>query len=243
MHCSEGSDAEAQKHSLAAREPSADDSGISVATRLEQENELCPAENPSNFPHNRDYDRPLSTENTHERIPPDCSQLESHFELPGDIPPIVIGEETAIREVEQQSAEALQGEKTTFAASNEQSQMHFNATTSDGEHDLGDPLVHQFAVQHDHEAADICITNNGGNCPVETSNAVTNAYDKAIEKKLQLWVDTKGEPQSDEEPINMFERSYPSHEFEYWAVEVSSQHYPTYAAPQHPLSTGYSSYC
>ncbi|CDI86966.1 hypothetical protein, conserved [Eimeria praecox] len=138
---------------------------------------------------------------------------------PGGFPVVAISDEPASAEDEHQSAKALEDEKSTATINNEATRMYMDATTSDGEQEFGASLAEQFASQYHHEASDAANTNTEDSCPVETSNTLIITYDRTIEKQLQLWIATKGEVQSYKEPPNVFERSYPSHEFEYWAVE------------------------
>ncbi|CDJ33819.1 uncharacterized protein EMH_0017520 [Eimeria mitis] len=201
--------------------PSVEDCGAAVVTRFEQDSDWFQAENTSNFFQNRDSEMECSTDNAHEGLLSDCSQLEFHFEERTDSPTHAVSDDVASREGEQQSTEALQNESGPASTNNETNHMCFNSNTSDGEHEIRLSYIDALEGQRHHEAADTGNTNNGESCPVGASNAVTTAYDKNIEKQLQAWIATKGESQSYEEPTNVFARNYPSHEFEYWAVEVS----------------------
>ena len=216
---------------LVADTPSTGGSGNPGVKNLTQEGESCPTEKLQDSVETRDYERQCSTENAQEGTCSDSHQSGPHFEQPGDTPSVAINGVTSSRLDEQQLAETIHDGKATSATSNETSHMFLNSTTSDGDHDVGEQLVDQLEDQNFPDDADIAHANTVESCPVARSNIVTAAaYDAAIEKKLQHWISTNVEVQSYEEPTAVFERSYPSHEFEYWAVEVSSQQCQTYAA-------------
>ncbi|CDJ50218.1 hypothetical protein, conserved [Eimeria brunetti] len=203
-----------------------------VGTILEHEDDSFATEVSQNFVENREFHRQSSTDNVQEGcISSNCTQSESDFGQGTGLPSVVINGESASREYEQQSAEE---DNATAERNNEASQMPSNAATSGGEDELGEPVADQFGDPHHHQAADIASTGNGESCPVETSRVVTTEYDSTIEKQLKHWIAAKGEAQSYDETINVFERNYPSHEFEYWAIDVSLQHFLTlYSAVNH----------
>ncbi|CDJ69680.1 hypothetical protein, conserved [Eimeria necatrix] len=222
---SAGSCFQDREHSAVAPKPFYEDSGSHAAMKHDEHIDSCPKREPVSILQNGETRCRLPTDAPYKDLSVQFPQSEQWLERPKDMQAASTLSREETREDDQHTPIAVKAEKAECLRNNNTSHRCLTTTTSDV-HDEFETRTNSFG---DHSAekpgtdennqVGVAKANDGETPPLETSTAAKATFDEVIEKQLRSWMAVNSVKYCGHKSSALVERCYPSHEFEYWAVE------------------------